>query len=96
MLEHVRSAQINGQELGGHIGMCVGVLAVRDEHTGACKPAQLGIGREHPVLSLAHVGVRSPQDRAVTNAVLEGAERLRLIHVLDYNVLLGEAEDTEP
>lgn len=38
----------------------------------------------------------SPQDSTVTNAVFECAKRLRLIHILDYDVFFGKPEDAQP
>ena len=76
--------------------MRVGVLAIGHKHTGARKFAQLGVAREHPTLGLTHVGMGSPQDSTVTNAVFECTKRLRLIHILDYDVFFGKPEDAQP
>ena len=97
ILHEIHGAHVHAEELRGHVRMGFGILGVGDEHDGVGLLAVHDVAREdHAALFLDDEGVRGPDGDAVADVVFKRAHDLRLVHVLDDDVAVLEAEDVEP
>ena len=96
LLQHVDGAQVDAEEFRGDFRVLFGIRGVGDQDDRVTDLTHMQVAGDLPALFLAGVHMGSPQGHAVADAVVKRGQSLGLVHILDGDVLVRQAQDLRP